>query len=71
MPGPNWDDEDNNMHPTCEREQSRLSGQDVAFINRIKNNDTLTPVEQTELQQIWFTIAPLSDRIPPPQRVFP
>lgn len=57
MPGPNWDDEDNNMHPTCELNASgNLSGQDVAFINQTKNKDTLTTVESAELYVLWHKV---------------
>lgn len=56
MPSPNWDDEDNDMHPTCENASGGLPGQDVAFLNQIKNKDTLTQAESDRMRDIWFGV---------------
>lgn len=57
MPRPAWGDEDKNMHPTCEANASgNLTGQDTAFINQIKNKNTLTWAESIELYRLWHKV---------------
>lgn len=57
MPRPNWGDEDKNMHPTCEANASGLlTGQDAAFINQIKNKNTLTYAQSIELYRLWHKV---------------
>lgn len=56
MPNPNWNDEDNDMHPTCQNASGGLSGQQVAFLAQIKNKDILTFEEQEELRMIWYEV---------------
>ncbi len=56
MPLPNWSDEDKLSHPICDARSAQLTGQEVAFINQIRNKDPLTPADQTELRRLHFKV---------------
>ncbi len=56
MPGPGWDDENNNMFPTCEDGGDALTPQQRSFLARIKNKDTLDADESLEIYEIWHEV---------------
>ncbi len=57
MPGPLWDDENNNMWPTCDARSDLLSGQEVAFINRLRNQtERLSQADSLELYRLWHVV---------------
>ncbi len=54
MTGPLWDSENSNMHPTCDARSHLLSGQEVAFINRTRNQtERLSQADNLELRRLW------------------
>lgn len=56
MPLPNWSDEDKLSHPICDARTHLLTGQEIAFLNQIRNKDPLTFEDQTELRRLHFKV---------------
>lgn len=57
MPGPLWDDENNNMYPTVDGRKGQLTGTEVAFINRLRNQtERLSQADNLELYRLWHKV---------------
>ena len=56
MPRPDWDDENKNMHPTCEARDQLTSVSDKAFLSRIKNKDVLSSKDSIQLYDLWHKV---------------
>lgn len=56
MPGPLWGDEDKYSYPICDARSNLLTGQEIAFLNQIRNKETLTLADQTELRRLHFKV---------------
>ena len=56
MPSTNWSSEDNHSYPICDARTHLLTGQEVAFINQIRNKDPLTFEDSEELRRLHFKV---------------